>query len=1167
MECPKCGIQIDDNVMVCPNCKKVLKLACPICRTVNDTNTCKKCGYVIINKCHNCGKINQTIAKKCKKCGFDTEKSVILNEANSDEFAILTIDFPNIDEMKNLLGSVKLLNKFKINLDKIILNYAKSIGVRRQIIGKTHVIRFDKDYTFNSSAQTAVKATIDILNQITAMNCKLTRKKNATVRCNMFLMKRSSDSDPNNLESGFNISLLNQAGNKKEEKILNTFQVLADDNICNVLDGEYNFIPLNSVMVDDEMEMFYELDLREFVKLEYPQDEEDDEIKIPNFVQNMLIEQDKIDSEALNNLDSSVDTDAIYDIETINFDEINAEFMRIENVDLLLNILNKFQSVPKGIVAIKTDRLYKPYSIRVLNTLADTGKFSNIITLTCYDEMKYSPYSFFRDLVSAIFEYTVSQKLFDQNDFSMFNSVDPDGLIKDLICLNKRENENTEDTRFVYFDIFLTLLQIIPKTVIYVEDFDKIDSSSYDVLKFLFESFEQLDISFLITYSKDFSLHKDCHFLLSKPYYTEITLKPTRFEKLIEENKIYYRNILDNFYFQRVAKYACGSILFIDIAIQYLIESGVFAVSDDSIEMVNPKTIIIPSNLDRLVERRLNLLQDDADVMKFLTSIVLLGTRIDMNTVNSLGHEKQTEILEKLSDMGYIFEYNNCLYFPNYNLLRDNLLTTVSKIYLKDVARELFDKVFEEGMPSPVKAYLYDLLEDFENERKQWEQLAEINLSLGDFSSYLNCTNKILRLLDLNTDSEQKDALTEYKLNLYENISNNLYEYVPKKTFEIAEETLRNLEKTKDIEKIIFLCNKMINGALNAGDYNHALELTHKVLSLLPVSSLNPADSNFNTYFFLMSLIHIQILFNVGALMDSLDVGYKVLNVINMQTLPILKPEYFTDESFKALISDSVGYVALGNVLILSGNVKQFLDIVNADLDFIPKSYSLFVALEDLIHGRPISVKCEEVDENDRFGSAILNIINAFLMNDGDYTKFAEHIYKAKIASKIAKIHQLELFCDLLIGYAYMQLGSYVKANSIIYKIIKTTNNNGMTTLLYVAWYIMSELHLKQHKYDVAFGIINNSLIQLEKNNVTSPYLLMLFKYNMYKVMMFQKQPDKAGILIAHAKYIAEKYGINFRFDTDPSHYIPIEDENSDNKEDNSDDTSSVSEEQTEQGE
>ena len=104
MECPKCGYEIDDKAMVCPNCKKVLKLACPICKTINQTNTCKKCGYVIINKCHNCGKINQTFSKKCKKCGFDTEKSVIMNESNTDDFVMLTIDFPNLNDMKNVLG-------------------------------------------------------------------------------------------------------------------------------------------------------------------------------------------------------------------------------------------------------------------------------------------------------------------------------------------------------------------------------------------------------------------------------------------------------------------------------------------------------------------------------------------------------------------------------------------------------------------------------------------------------------------------------------------------------------------------------------------------------------------------------------------------------------------------------------------------------------------------------------------------------------------------------------------------------------------------------------------------------------------------------------------------------------------------------------------------------
>lgn len=1149
MECPKCGYEIDDKAMVCPNCKKVLKLACPICKTINTTNTCKKCGYVIINKCHNCGKINQTINKKCRKCGFDTEKSVILNEANSDDFVILTIDFPNINEMKDLFGSAKLLNKFKINLDKIIFDYTKSIGLRRQIINKTYVIRFDKDYTFNSSAATAVKAAIDILNLITAMNCKLTRKKNATVRCNMFLLRRNINDDPYNIDSGYNISLLNQVTKNKSDKILNTFQVLTDDQVTDSISGDYKVSPLNSVMIKNNMVMFYEVDLREFVKVEYPDEDEDKEIEIPNFVQNMLIEQDKLDGEALNNLDSPGDPDAIYDIDTINFDEIQCEFIRTENIDVIFHILNKFQNIPKGIVAIKTAEMYKPYTIKVLNAAAETGKFNNIISLTCYDEMKYSPYSFFRELVSAIFEYTVSQKLFSTNDFSMFSSVDPDGLIKDLITLHRRnDNGDSMDKRHVYFEIFLTLLQIIPKTLIFVEDFDKIDSSSYDVLKYLFESFEQLDISFLISYDKSFSLHKDCHFLLSKPYYTEITLKPTPFEKLIEENKIYYRNILNNFYFQRIAKYACGSILFIDIAMQYLIESGVFAADDDSVEMINPKTIIIPSSLDKLVARRLNLLQDDVDTMKFLTSIVLLGTRIDMASIESLGYENKDEIIEKLANMGFIYQYNDCIYFPNYNLLRSNLLTTISKIYLTDVANELFDKVFDSSMPSPVKAYLYGLLEETDKEREQWEQLSDIDLSLGDFSAYLNSTEKVLELLDKNTDPEQLERLEDYKQNLYKNIAQNLYEYIPDKTSGIALSALKNLEKSKDTDQIILLCNKMINGSLFMGNYNHALELTHKVLSLLPPSSINPADPNFNTYFFLMSVIHIQILFNIGALVDCLDIGYKVLNVISNDTISVLKPDYMSEDDFKSLIVDSAGYVALANVLLLYGNVGEFLNILRGEINFVPESYNLFIVLEQLIHGKSVSNLNFNISDNDRFGHTILALINSFVNFNGDYNIFAENIYKAKLAAKHFRLYQLELFADLMVGYSYMELNSFKKANSIIYKIIKETNNNGMTTLLYVAWYVMSLLHLKENKYDVAFGIINNSLIQLEKNNSTSEYLLMLFKYNMYKVMMFKKDYEKANICIAQANYIAQKYGVNFVFDTDPNHYIAVEEDEEDNE-------------------
>ena len=237
MECPKCGLEIDEKTIVCPNCKKVLKVVCPVCKTINKSNTCKKCGYVIIGKCNRCGKINLTGDKKCKKCGFDLETSVILNETNTDKFTCMTIDFPNMNEMKVVLGSVKLLNKFRINLDKIIADCAKEVGVRRQIIGNRCVIRFDKDYTFNTSANTAVATAIKILTEITKMNFRLTNRKNAACRCNIYLFKRTVKDNPYDINPGYNANLVSNATDAKE-RLMSSFQVIVDNYVKEAIEKD-----------------------------------------------------------------------------------------------------------------------------------------------------------------------------------------------------------------------------------------------------------------------------------------------------------------------------------------------------------------------------------------------------------------------------------------------------------------------------------------------------------------------------------------------------------------------------------------------------------------------------------------------------------------------------------------------------------------------------------------------------------------------------------------------------------------------------------------------------------------------------------------------------------------------------------------------------------------
>lgn len=102
--------------------------------------------------------------------------------------------------------------------------------------------------------------------------------------------------------------MVKQSENLKQ-RVLNTFQVIADNYVQDSLDNIYRTSPLNSVMVKGEMVMFHEVDVNSHIHINYEdlEDKPDEDIEIPNFVQNMLVEQDKLDGEALSKLESPTD--------------------------------------------------------------------------------------------------------------------------------------------------------------------------------------------------------------------------------------------------------------------------------------------------------------------------------------------------------------------------------------------------------------------------------------------------------------------------------------------------------------------------------------------------------------------------------------------------------------------------------------------------------------------------------------------------------------------------------------------------------------------------------------------------------------------------------------------------------------------------------------------
>lgn len=1112
MECPKCKIEITEDMLVCPNCKKVLKLVCPKCETINKTNTCKKCGFVIISKCHNCGKINQTIINKCSKCNFSTYTSVAINSSNLDEFACLTIEFPNLDKIKAALGSIKLTEKFKANLDKLVTDYTGSIGMTREIIENVYIIRFNRDESFKKSSLNAIKAAIEIQNIITDLNQKLHNLKNTTLECRIAVLKRDIYSKPNEYKSGFDIKLIYT--NKKDLKLINSLQVITDFSVYEQVSDNFSLSSLTSNFIKNQMVMFFELNLKKYIKIKKPKEEENE--NIPPSPTDLFKETNTEDAEEENKL---------YNVDSINFDELKCTFTSLSTLELTDEIVKLFNQNKKKVVLIKGKEKFLPSSSEVPDVLENQQLFKNIFRVTCYDEMKYKPYGFFQELISNIYNYTLSPKNFGNNNLEIFKEIDESGLIKDLINFTQREFPHPEDVRYSLFDIFTNIFSAMSNSLIYIENFSKIDDTSYEILQLIFEKFKEFDVSYLILADESFALHKNSHFLLAEADYTEIKLKPSPIKEVIEKNLKKYSKILDSYYLKTIIQNTKGSLLYFNNAIEYLLERELLTIEKDVLVAERFENILIPPSIDELLSKKLQRLSKDKDAYKMFCMLLMIAPSIDLLTIKSLQTPNEIQIIQKLAEKKYIYVYNNTVYIQNFNLLRETFAKYTPIELKQELAKEILEKVFSGPIEHPAEITLYKILEQEKKEFVILESLSNLNASFGDFSAYLNCCVKLLKLLDNHVNEYSQETIEKYKMEVYENISNLLYKYTPNEIYNISKIILENLEKTINDKKVINLCNKMLQGCLLSGNYSYALELIHKILSKFPNTSINPKDENFNIAFFLISLIKIEVLFSVGNLKECEESGEEILQVLTPENIAALRPQHLSQKQFEDVIFETMSFVTLSKILSLRNetDLKTFIDKIKTNTGKRPSVFDLFLVLNHTIKGEKTKLPEEFKVDNDKFSNIIFNITKAF-NNTDDYKKFANNIYQAKISAKTQKLLQVELICDLLIGYSYFGLNQTEKASSIYYNVLEISTENGLKLVTYISWYLISLLKLKQNDIEMAFGIANNAIVQLEKDNSSGDFLFFLFRMLLSEILTAKGDTKSAELCLKNAMFIKDKW-------------------------------------------
>ena len=134
-----------------------------------------------------------------------------------------------------------------------------------------------------------------------------------------------------------------------------------------------------------------------------------------------------------------------------------------------------------------------------------------------------------------------------------------------------------------------------------------------------------------------------------------------------------------------------------------------------------------------------------------------------------------------------------------------------------------------------------------------------------------------------------------------------------------------------------------------------------------------------------------------------------------------------------------------------------------------------------------------DIEEYSPFSKVIFLILQEISNLKGDYKKFAQNIFQAKLLSEDIHQQEIKYLCDLLIAYAYSKIGITIKAETIYDDIITKTKASAIFNIQMLAQYLKSKLILETNPENAVINV-NNALDLIRKHDNQSTVLYVLFE-------------------------------------------------------------------------
>ena len=1060
MKCPKCHKEIQENTTVCPYCHKVLALECPNCHSIGESPVCEKCGYIILTKCSKCGKTVSTAAEKCK-CGFPVRTSIAYQECETDEFASIIIQFGALKAIRRQLGSQELFTKFYFKLRNLLT--AQFSGIEGKIINYNDIfiINMNKELSFPTSANKAARLAIKIANAFSDLNLKIFEELKTPLKLNISIIKKSSENLLDKITVDNNVKLLSVK--KAEKKYLKGMQVILDQFVFDSINKEYKTDSLYSVEQNGKSLMYYEILLENYVLP--PSEKTTDE---PVEIHAREIKKAE---------NTNTKTDDMYGFKVF---DINAKCKFIKT-----NAISFFDQFEENkIISIRSEKNLALPTSDIVNYFESKGV--KTIHAVCSEELTYKPWGVFIDLFKDYYNLSV-HKDFIPKDFD----IKPFSAIIHLLSASARKAASPEDARFAYIEDFGSFLASLKNCAVIIENFEYMDDTSIQTLELYFDRFKNINAQFIFTTDSETPLHSKFKKLLRTPLYTEYTLQKSGIDSLLSSLKEEASDFIQSFYFEKIKENYNGSLIYFNNALKYLFNKNILINFENRLLIKSNNSVLLPNSLPGLIKARLKHLSKNIDASMILAYSTYLGSRLDFELLKQLGIKNPAKAAKDLETAGFATYANNILHINNFNIVKPVIQNSLKKEVNEFLSKNILANVGK-GLDDTSKLLIMGKIGMFKEEYLLLWRNSQLAMNTGDYDAYLKNCLGFLSLIDHIGNNIPEEEIEKNKKEVYQNILMSLYNYSPEKIYSIENVLLIDAINENDDEKIVKLSNLMLQGALIASNYTDALSLLHNILTRMPSPTLITSDGSVNTKFLLLSLVNIEILFNIGDFAQCVEVAKDLLGVIHPQIIEKIKPASFSTNLFVEHILETFRLAAFAKLFLLDGDLDNFFEAIKQSLNTELPDKDCIVAIRDFLQGKSYSTS--NVEYATKFSKVVFLILQEFAYHKDDYKTFAQNIYQAKLLASEIHQTQIEMFCDLLIAYSYANIGIKQKAEIIYNDVLEKSENSAIFNILTLAKYFLALLYISENRENEAMLIINDALALLQRYNNQAKIMYVIFE-------------------------------------------------------------------------